>query len=116
MSIRCVPDLKLAITAGAYTLLKRLPNLLRNAAVATTTSEPSGSCTDGRSTNRSAAGKPCPCRTGHIAGSHDTMASQLTCAATQAAVRARRPPFSCATPEPAAPEPAPWLLAGAVDA
>ena len=79
------PVPKLAMTTGAYTLARRLPNWLRTAGVAITKSEPSGSADDGRSTRRFPGGIPCACKAAHIAGSQDTIASPLPCRATHAA-------------------------------
>jgi hypothetical protein len=84
-SIRSSPEPKLAITSGAYTLARRPPNWLRTAAVAITTSEPSGSVAADRSTSRFPAVTPWASSAEHMAGSQATIAPPLTWLATQAA-------------------------------
>ena len=84
MSIRAVPEPKLAMTAGAYTVSSRAPNWVRRAGVATTTSEPSG-CGAVPSISSRPAGTPLACRAAHIAGSHATIALGATCRATHPA-------------------------------
>src|SRR5580692_6669549 len=81
MSIRAAPVPKLAITAGAYTLASRAPNMLRRAGVATTRSDPSGSDADVPSTSSLPAATPLACSAAHIAGSQATIALGLTCPA-----------------------------------
>src|ERR1700689_2391880 len=87
--MRAEPEPKLARTSGAYTVVRRLPNRLRTAAVATTTAEPSGSVLPGPTTSRSPVGTPCWVSTEHIAGSQAIIAPPLTWLAAQAAAWAR---------------------------
>src|ERR1035437_5935816 len=61
----------------------------RTAALARTTSEPSGSGAPGPSASRFPVAMPCRTRTEHIAGSQATIAPLLTCRAAQAAAWAR---------------------------
>ena len=79
------PEPKEARTAGAQPVARLLPNSARTAAVWTTTSEGTGSGDAGPSMTSLPAGKPCALSAAHITASHDTVASGLTCSATQAA-------------------------------
>ncbi len=85
MSIRAVPEPKLAMTTGAYTLASRAPNWLRRAGVATTRSDPSGSDADVPSASNLPAPTPLPCSAAHMAGSQATIALGLTCPAIHCA-------------------------------
>src|ERR1019366_6290399 len=90
---RAAPEPNPAITDGAYSLSRRLPNWLLTAGVATTTSARSGSATAGPSASRLAAGIPRDCKAEHMRGSHATIALRLTRCETQPA--AIRPPWPC---------------------
>src|SRR5262249_21139043 len=78
-----------ANTTGAYTLVRRLPNSPRTAAVDTITSLPTGPAFPPPSTSRRPAGIPFPCNTAHIRGSQATTAAGPTCRATHTAAAAR---------------------------
>src|ERR1022692_2862174 len=87
--MRALPGPKAAATSGAYTPVRRLRNWFRTAAVATTTSEPSGSSDDGPSMRRFPAGRPCARKAAHMAGSHETTALRPSCRAIQVAACCR---------------------------
>ncbi len=75
---RVAPVPKLASNSGAYTLTRRVPKVSRTAAVASTTSEPSGSLAPDLSISRFPAATPCWASTAHLAGSQARMAPALT--------------------------------------
>src|SRR5215468_7547408 len=79
-----------ASATGAYTLVRRLPNSSRTAAVDTITSLPSGPAIPALSMSRRPDGIPWLCSTAHISGSQATIAAGSTCRAIHpaAAVRA----------------------------
>src|ERR1700677_1872050 len=78
MSILAFPVPKLARKPGAKTL-RRPPNWLRTAAVATTTWESSGSFDEEPSTFKLEDAKPALARSVHTWASHDTTTAELTC-------------------------------------
>ena len=83
------PEPKEARTAGAQAMARLRPNSARTVMVSTTKSEGTGSGDVGPSMTSLPAGKPCALSAAHITASHDTVASGLTCPATQAAACAR---------------------------
>ena len=85
--MRAVPEPKLAMSVGAYTELRRLPNCWRTAAVATMTSECSGVAVVGSSSSRWLTW--CALSSRHMAGSQATTADRLTWPATHAAACSR---------------------------
>ncbi len=86
---RADPEPKDARTAGAQAVARLLPNRLRTAGVSTTTAELVGTSEADPSTSSSREGNPRALSAAHIAGSQETLASRLTCWATQAAAAAR---------------------------
>src|ERR1700733_14209344 len=80
------------------------------------TAEPSGLFVPGPSVIRSPAGNPFACRAAHMAGSHETTAVWLTCAATHAAACCLAAVAACTGPRLALldgrplaePAPLPW--------
>ena len=96
---RADPEPKDARTAGAHAVARLLPNKLRTAGVSTTTAELVGTFEADPSTSSSPEGNPRVLSAAHIAGSQETLASRLTCWATQAAAA----PRAAAAARPAVP-------------
>ena len=109
MATWALPVPKLASTSGAYTPASRAPNSCRTAAVATSTSLPSGPDVAGPQHRAAGQRTPACCSTAHICGSQATMASEATCWTSHAAaaVRAAAAALSAAVLPawPCAPEP-----------